>query len=153
MCPVCTIAVAGGLGLSRWLGIDDTITGIWIGGLLISSSLWTSDWIKKNNKLSNTRWVKSFGKYLDYIISVVFYLLVFVPLSYKEIIGHPFNKIFGVDKLMLGTTLGTLGFLFAVYLDKKVRKIKGNQLFNYQKVVFPILFLCIISLIIYLLVM
>jgi len=23
ICPVCTVAVAGGVGLSRWLGIDD----------------------------------------------------------------------------------------------------------------------------------
>jgi len=40
VCPVCSIAVAGGVGLSRWLGIDDTISGIWIGGLIISLAIW-----------------------------------------------------------------------------------------------------------------
>ena len=31
ICPVCTVAVGAGIGLSRWLGIDDSITGLWIG--------------------------------------------------------------------------------------------------------------------------
>ena len=50
VCPVCTVAVIGGLGLSRWLGIDDAITGIWIGGLIISLSLWFTDWLYKKYK-------------------------------------------------------------------------------------------------------
>jgi len=36
MCPVCTIAVTAGVGLSRWLGVDDLISGLWVGGLLVS---------------------------------------------------------------------------------------------------------------------
>ena len=36
VCPICTVAVATGIGFSRWLGIDDTITGLWIGGLTVS---------------------------------------------------------------------------------------------------------------------
>lgn len=31
VCPVCTVAVGTGVGLSRWLGVDDTITGLWLG--------------------------------------------------------------------------------------------------------------------------
>ena len=36
VCPICTVAAATGIGFSRWLGIDDTITGLWIGGLTVS---------------------------------------------------------------------------------------------------------------------
>ncbi len=43
------MAVAAGIGLSRWLGIDDTITGLWIGGLIISLAIWTINWIIKKN--------------------------------------------------------------------------------------------------------
>jgi len=46
VCPVCTVAVGAGLGFSRYLGIDDTISGIWIGGLMVSISFWTIDWMK-----------------------------------------------------------------------------------------------------------
>lgn len=36
ICPVCTVAVGTDVGLCRWLGIDDVLSGIWIGGLIIS---------------------------------------------------------------------------------------------------------------------
>lgn len=29
VCPICTVAVGAGVGLSRCLGIDDSITGLW----------------------------------------------------------------------------------------------------------------------------
>jgi len=47
VCPICTVAVGAGLGISRWLGIDDSVTGLWIGGLILSSGLWLADWIGK----------------------------------------------------------------------------------------------------------
>ena len=48
-CPVCTVAVGAGLGLARWLRIDDTISGLWIGGLTISMIMWTLSWLAKKN--------------------------------------------------------------------------------------------------------
>jgi len=47
VCPLCTVAVGAGLGVSRVIGIDDAISGIWIGGLIISGGLWMGDFIKK----------------------------------------------------------------------------------------------------------
>ena len=57
VCPVCTIAVGVGLGISRWLGIDDTVTGVWVGGLIVSSGLWMGNWIisKKWNSSSENQ--------------------------------------------------------------------------------------------------
>lgn len=142
VCPVCTVAVVAGLGLSRWLGVDDTVSGVWIGGVLLSSSLWFFDWLgKKYPKIHTT-----FNLLLT---TVLMYLLVFVPLAWKDIIGHPFNKIWGVDKLIVGTTFGTIAFLLGVWADKKVREKKGKQLFNYQRVVFPVSLLLISSLILW----
>lgn len=139
MCPLCTVAVAGGLGLSRWLGIDDTISGIWVGGIIISSSLWFISWLNAKRP----KW-----KVDTYQAAIVlaFYLLVLGPLYYYNIIGHPFNTIFGIDKLIFGAALGSLGFMAGMWIDKKVRKAKGRQLFNYQKVVFPVGTLAILSL-------
>jgi hypothetical protein len=139
MCPLCTVAVAGGLGLSRWLGIDDTISGIWVGGIIISSSFWFINWLTAKKPKWN---VDSY----QLVIVLAFYILVLGPLYYYDIIGHPFNTIFGIDKLIFGTALGSLGFLGGSWIDKKVRKAKGKQLFNYQKVVFPVGTLAILSL-------
>ena len=36
ICPLCTFAVGAGIGLTQYLGIDDVITGLWIGGFIVS---------------------------------------------------------------------------------------------------------------------
>jgi uncharacterized membrane protein len=144
VCPVCTIAVGAGLGLSRFLGIDDLATGVWVGGFLTSLSLMSSNWLyqkdffKKVNKI-----------YLDFSVYLLSILLIFLPLDLANITGHPDNKILGIDKLLFGTFVGTLVFLGSIYLDKKVREKYKKQLFNYQKVVFPLVLLAIVSLIFY----
>ncbi|HOM68532.1 MAG TPA: hypothetical protein PLA57_01965, partial [Candidatus Paceibacterota bacterium] len=47
VCPVCTLAVGAGLGLSRWLKIDDLVSGLWVGALIVSLTFWTDDFLKK----------------------------------------------------------------------------------------------------------
>ena len=142
MCPVCTLAVGAGVGLSRYLGIDDTVSGIWAGALVISISFWFVDWLRKKNY--------KFPIYLSVIFWTAF---TYIPLWKAGIIGHPFNVIWGIDKLIFGSIIGAVTFLLAVYADKKVRKIKGKHLFNFQKVVLPIALLLISSLILRLITM
>lgn len=143
VCPVCTVAVGAGLGLTRYFGVDDTVSGVWVGGIVLSSSLWLADWLhKKGLKIKLT------------VLSVVTVAFMFaatlIPLSVSKVIGHPFNTIFGIDKLIFGITLGTIVFILAVRMDKLVRKVKGHQLFVYQKVIFPVLSLLITSGLMYL---
>ena len=146
VCPVCTIAVGAGLGLSRFLGIDDTISGVWVGGLILSTSLWTISWLEKKNFKIFSKLNK---KLLAYLTIIFMYSLVLIPLWPTGIIGHPFNTILGIDKLLFGTLVGSVFFLLGFWVDKKVRQIKGRQLFAFQKVAFPVVSLLIISLVIY----
>ncbi|OGM15705.1 hypothetical protein A2V56_05620 [Candidatus Woesebacteria bacterium RBG_19FT_COMBO_42_9] len=148
VCPVCTIAVGAGLGLSRWLGIDDAISGVWVGGVILSSSFWLIDWLEKKNFKSLSFYYKF--QYKTLLISALMYMIVLVPLWTSEIIGHPFNTILGIDKLIFGTLIGSMAFLAGMYLDKKVRQIKGKQLFSFQKVAFPLGALILTSLILFL---
>lgn len=146
VCPVCTVAVAAGLGLSRYLGIDDTISGVWIGGLILSSSLWFYSWVSnKYPKLHSTFYIL--------LTTALMYSLVLLPLAWTDVIGHPFNKLWGIDKFILGIAAGSGAFLLGIYADKKVREFKGKQLFNFQKVVFPVALLLISSLILRLITM
>lgn len=135
VCPVCTVAVAGGLGLSRYLGIDDAVSGIWAGGLVISVSFWFAGWLKKKN--------------LIYLSIIFWTALTYLPLWKLGIIGHTFNTIWGIDKLIFGSAIGAITFLLAVFTDNKMRKIKGKHLFNFQKVIIPLSFLVIASLLMY----
>ncbi len=140
VCPVCTVAVVAGLGLSRWLGIDDTISGVWIGGLILSSSFWLIDFLKrKKPELPITNF--------QFPIIFIMFLFVFVPLQIAGITGHPLNKLWGIDKLFLGSILGSGVFLIGIVADKVQRKLKGKQLFPFQKVVFPVFSLVFMSII------
>jgi hypothetical protein len=140
VCPVCTVAIGAGLGISRALGIDDAVTSVWIGGLILSSSYWFYDWLTKKKPALNTT---------NYLLLTIFlmYLIVLIPLWYGKYIGRYGNQLFGIDKIIIGTVAGSLVFLFAKWADQKVRQIKGKQLFNYQRVVFPVSGLVIMCLI------
>ena len=141
ICPICTIAVGAGIGLSRWLGIDDAITGLWIGGLIVSLIIWTITWCQKK-KIHFTG--------LNLIIIVGYYALVLLPLRYHGLIGHPFNVLWGIDKILLGTALGSIvfltGSLFYFFCKKKNR---GKAHFPFEKVVMPIAPLILLSIIFY----
>lgn len=146
VCPACTIAVGAGLGLSRFLGIDDTISGVWVGGLILSTSLWLISWLEKKNFKIFSKLNK---KLLSYLTIIFIYSLVLIPFWPAGIIGHPVNTILGIDKLLFGTLVGSVFFLLGFWADKKVRQIKGRQLFAFQKVAFPVVSLLIISLVIF----
>jgi hypothetical protein len=137
VCPVCVVAVGFGLGISRWLGIDDTITGVWIGGLIIATGLWLSSWIEKKS------WKIPYPKTLS-IISM--YVLTIIPLWIGKTIGHPKNILWGIDKILLGVIAGSAAFFLSLWLDKKLRKMNNEQVYiYYQKVILPVLLLTIAS--------
>lgn len=143
VCPICTIAVVSGVGLSRWLGIDDSITGIWIGGLTVSMITWTLSWCEKKN-------IKF--KAMVLLITIGYYLLVVVPLFYIGLIGHPLSTICvcGADKLLIGIIIGSFGFWAGAewYFYLKAKN-NGHAYFPFQKVVMPVSPLIILSIIFY----
>jgi len=142
VCPVCTIAVGAGLGISRALGIDDAVTSVWIGGLILSMSFWLVDWLKRKYPQS------PLGHY-QLLIIIVMYLITLIPLYFGKYIGRPYNSIFSVDKILFGTFWGSLAFMAGIWADRKIRQIKGKQLFVYQKVIFPVASLIITSVILH----
>ena len=142
VCPVCTVAVAGGLGISRFLGIDDSVTGIWVGGLILSSGLWLADWIGKRGWNVPQKEVVSTGLFL---------LMVIPPLYWAEMIGLHGNTLWGVDKVLLGTAVGTAVFLGGVAVDKWLRTTNEGRVYvYYQKVIVPVFLLSLVSFAFYL---
>lgn len=143
-CPVCTVAVIGGVGLARWLKIDDAITGLWVGGLIVSMILWTINWT--NSKKINF-WLR------DALIVIAYYAMVIIPLYYYNIIGHPLNVLWGMDKLLLGTLVGSIAFYTAFLKYESIKKANyGHAQFPYQRVVMPVGTLLVFSLIFWLIV-
>jgi hypothetical protein len=135
-CPACVVVVGGGLIIAKKLGIDDLLVSIWLSGLNTAIAFWIASTIKKeiwNNKI---------------LWSTSFYLLAIIYLWYSKQIGHPSNKFWGIDKVFLGITIGFFVFLLAILADQVIRqKNKGKKLFNYQRVIVPLSFLIIATLI------
>ncbi len=141
VCPICTVAVAGGLGISRWLGIDDSIMGVWIGGLILSSGFWMADWASKKS------WQIPYPKFLA---NALMFLFVVPPLYLGKIIGVAGNTLWGIDKILLGTSVGMLLFYAGMKLDQYLRTTnEGKVYIYYQKVIAPVLFLTIGSVILF----
>lgn len=143
VCPICTIAVGAGVGLSRWLGIDDSISGLWIGGLTVSMITWTLSWFdKKNIRFSGRMWITIIG----------YYLLIVVPLYFMGMISNPANAVYStwLDPLLIGIIVGSIGFWFGAswYFDLK-EKNGGHAYFPFQKVVMPVGPLVLFSIIFY----
>lgn len=137
VCPICTVAVAGGLGISRWLGIDDSIMGVWIGGLILSSGFWLADWVSKKS------WQIASPKIT---MSSLMFLLVIGPLYWSKIIGLPDNTLWGIDKIFLGTIFGLAAFFAGVKVDQFLRNTnEGKVYIYYQKVLAPVLLLTLSS--------
>ena len=141
VCPVCTVAVGAGVGISRWLGIDDTVSGVWMGGLIISSAFWLASWLEKKGKTWPHK--KFWSVFLMYAMTLP-------PLYWSGMVGHSANMLWGVDKLVLGMLSGSAMFLLAVFTDKLLRLTRNGKVYvPYQKVIIPVLLLLSASLYFY----
>jgi len=137
VCPICTVVVGAGVGLARWLGVDDTITGTWIGGLMVSLIVWTINWFDKKQ-------IRFKGRKI--LTTLVYYGLVIIPLVWIDIVGHPLNKLWGIDKLLLGIAAGSLVFLAATRFYEYLKRKNDDQAhFSFEKIAIPVISLIIIS--------
>lgn len=141
MCPVCTITVASAVVLLERYGVDNTISGLWIGGLLVSSSVWAINWLEKK------KWTFPF---FEVFVYATFYSALIIPFHHKMIIGNPFKMLWGMDKVLLGMSLGSVAFfLFGWWYQKIRERNNGHAQFPFQKVAMPIAPLAIMSMIFY----
>jgi hypothetical protein len=148
VCPACTVAVGAGLGLSRYAGVDDIITGIWAGATLLSSSIIIGNFLIKKLYISNV-----LLRYCILMLSFLSHFVFIVPLYTKQIIIFKEEVIFGVDKFLFGLLSGVI-ILFLTQITYLKMKAKNNNkpYFPYQKVVMTLANLTIASLIVYFLI-
>ncbi len=142
VCPVCTVAVGAGLEGARLLGVDDVITGIWAGGLTLSLFFWTAGWLKKRG-VSSVLWQ------IVVPFVVLYGLLGMVYLMPDVVFGA--NTLWGIDKFLLGIIVGTVAFYMGARWYIKIKRANGGHAkFAFQKVVVPLFFLAVMTLIFWL---
>lgn len=146
VCPACVVVAGAGVGLSRWLHIDDFIIGIWIGGLTVSLIGWFLGRLDRE---------KNFSRLSRMVIALFFYLMTFVPFYLADLFAKPVVAGFydvnrDANRLFFGILSGSFVFLIGIWLHQFLKK-KNNQrsFFPFQKVILPIGGLLILSLIFY----
>ena len=126
-CPVCIVTVGGGMFLAKKLGVDDFLVSLWISALNTAISFWLAPKIK-NRILGN-----------PVVFSILMLGLTLFYFIYTDQTGSGTNQILGLDKIIFGQILGLLIMFFGIFVDRYSRKLNGGKiLFPYQKVVFPI---------------
>jgi hypothetical protein len=136
MCgPLCPITIAGGLWLSRILGIDDLTLGLWIGALILSVAVQINKYlIKKGKNFPLSFWV----------ILIVLTLLSFLPIYSKL---DWVNVFCGLPRVISGSILGMVVLALSDWLNNWFLKKyhEGKVYFPYQRVIVPIIFLILSS--------
>jgi len=141
VCPMCALAAGAGVGFSKWLGIDDTISGLWLGGLTASLIAWTVNFLTRYN-------IVFYGRKI--LVTITYGALMIWGLHSSGYLFHPRNRLWGIDKLLLGMAIGALIFAVGCYLYKRSKERNyGHALFPFQKVLYPVGMLLIVSCIFY----
>jgi hypothetical protein len=134
-CPVCIITVGGGMFLAQKLGIDDFLVSLWISGLNTAISFWLAPKIKH----------RFFGSPI--ILSFIMVALTLSYFIFTDQTGGLDNQILGLDKIIFGQSLGLLIWFLGIFIDRYSRKLNsGKIIFPYQKVIFPLSLLTILTL-------
>lgn len=151
-CPLCVGGAAIGLSVARFVGIDDAITGVWLGALLGALSFWSEVPLGKKIKSSFLRpglylaifglTIWSFYAFNDYAIERLrFYLL-----------NQHAGTILGLPKLVFGLVSGGVLFYLIDALDNTLIKKNGKVFFPYQRIVVSLGAMIILSLVFYILI-
>lgn len=129
-CPLCTAATVVGVGITRSLGWDDAIVGVFVGAMVVSSALWVNNILKKKGMGGN-----------DFLrvgsLTVLSLVLTILTFYFAGLFG-PANiyRIFGMEKILFGTISGGV-VTFAAFFASNVIKSKNNGrvAFSYQTMI------------------
>jgi len=155
-CPLCTTGAAVGIGFARAYGVDDSIVGLFIGALIVSSALWFNKWLKKKINFPLQ----------EFLLMVISFLLIAVPFYFAGMITdfemvrsmhhHGMENLgvfgltwLGVDKLLYGMVLGTLVIWGVFAFSDSIKKKRGKVLWNYQGLSFMFIALALFSLVLW----
>ncbi len=145
-CPLCTAATGAAVAITRWYGLDDSIVGVFVGGMVVATGLWMNNLLKKHNR------GKEYIRLQSGIVLLVSFILMIITLYLAKLVGpsNPF-KIFGIDRILLGTFIGIVVSFASFKLHDVTRAYNKNKNYlPYQSILIFILSLAISSFTLYL---
>ena len=147
-CPLCTTGAVVGVGVARAYGVDDSIVGLFIGAVIVSSALWFNKWLKKKINFPLQEALIVISSFLAFAIPFYFSGLITkfnvvksMPQGYS-ILGL---GVLGIDKLLFGMIIGTLLIWFIFSVGDYIKEKRGKVLFPYQGLAFMIITLVVLT--------
>ena len=140
-CPLCVAGAGAGLSLSRIVGIDDSITGIWMAAFLGAMSFWISNSIKKR-----------YIPFQEAIIYISIFAVTIISFYRFGLINEHNGLIGSLPKLTFGILTGGILFYIVDKINTIIKRSKGKVLFPYQPIVFNLGAMLILSIAIYILI-
>ena len=130
-CAVCTVALVSGLGISRFLGVDDALTGVWLGAAMTGMIGFISNMLAQ--RFVKFKQVK--------LISMVVMAAILAYVLYRVDGIFARDGFLGLTNLSVGVVIGIICLALGLYLDQALRRLKndhGRAYFPFQKVVCPV---------------
>lgn len=124
-CPLCVAGAGIGLSLARVIGVDDSITGVWLAALLGASSFYFSTFVLRKIKFP-------FKKLIVYLL--IFGSTLWSFYKFKLVDLHA-GEIFGLYKLTYGIISGGIMFYLIDIIDAFLIKKHGGVYFPYQRMI------------------
>ena len=134
-CPLCTAAVGTGLLVTRLYGVDDTVVGVWIGAFIVSTALWFGRLIERRYRRLPLH---------DFTLIASGLALTLLPFYFTGLIT-PENRLFGVNKLLLGMLVGCFIAYSGIFISGKIKEKKGRVLFPFQTIAITLASLILVS--------
>lgn len=136
-CAVCTVAVAASLEIARYLGVDDSVVGVWAGAFLALLGYWMIVWFDKK------KWYFPGRDFILIALSVA--MIGFMYIS--EIQYSPkILLIFYLDPFLFSTIIGALVLILSNRFYQWMKaKNGGHAHFPFEKVAVPVVALALVS--------
>lgn len=135
ICDLCTVGVVAGLAISRYLGVDDSVVGVWVGAVIVALTAMTNAYLENKN----VRF-----KFRDELIAASYVGFSAVSLYLAGVIGLPRNTFWGfqsivADKILVSSVVGGIVLIASSLLYQKLKAMNGGHAhFPFEKVAIPL---------------
>ncbi len=117
-CPLCVGATGMAVATARFYGINDMITGLFVGVFMLSTALWVHIALKKRNKGKNYVPLQAPA----IIISSILMMLVTFYFT-----GNWAGTMFGMSTIVVGTLIGSFVSSVTFLLHDLFRAMNNNR--------------------------
>lgn len=137
-CPLCTAATGAAVAVTRFYGVDDLIVGTFIGAFMISTAAWFDKALKRRNK------GKEYAKFQYYMVVLATVLTTILSFYFGNLFVG--KELFGINRLFLGSLIGTLITMAAFTFHDYLRRTNSDKNFvPFQAIFITFVLLIIIN--------